>query len=798
MVIAALLLARTSADIYQNGWIDFNKNGRKDVYEDPNQPVESRARNLLGQMTVEEKTCQLVTLYGYKRILKDDLPQASWKTALWKDGVGAIDEHLNGFPYAPAQRDGKEPKQPYLWDVGEHALALQTVQKWFVEETRLGIPVDFTNEGIRGVENTIATCFPTQLGLGTTWNRGLVRRVGEITGREAWLLGYTNVYTPILDVGRDARWGRCEEVYGEDPYLVSELGAEMVRGVQSKGVASTGKHFAVYGQNKAGREGQSRTDPQVSPFDVENIHLPPWRAAAAAGMMGVMSSYNDYSGEPVSGSSYWLTERLRNEFRFNGYIVSDSEAVEYLYDKHRVAGDINEAVRLAATAGLNVRCTFREPETYVMPLRELIRTKRLDMSIVDARVTEVLRVKFRLGLFDNPLRANPDQARQEVNSQASQSIALQAARESLVLLKNSGQRLPLKWADYASIAVIGPNANDPRYALSHYGPSGVEVSTVLGALRERFSGTIRSALGCTHKDAGWPESEILPTPLTGPERAAIDQAVEAAKSSDLVIAVLGDMSWETVGENKSRTDLRLPGRQQILLEALQATGKPVVLIVIAGRPMSIVWADRNIDSILWSWFPGAEGGQAVCDALDGTVNPSGKLTMTFPKTVGQLPLNFPSKPSANLESGRGHFGNPVESKGWAGVQGALYPFGYGLSYTKYSYSDLRTSKTPTGWNVTVQVKNEGDREGEEVAQLYIRPSVTSVTRYEQTLAGFQRVRLQPGQSKLVTFELTDQSFGYWAAPRKFIVPPGTYEVQVGGSCVSTIKAPVVLEQTRTK
>lgn len=787
MLAAALLLTQSQPNLYHEGWIDFNKNGRKDVYEDPRQPIEKRARNLLAQMTMEEKTCQLVTLYGYKRILKDDLPNPTWKTSIWKDGVGAIDEHLNGFPYNVAQREGREAKQPYLWDVGEHTLALEKVQKWFIEETRLGIPVDFTNEGIRGVENTIATCFPTQLGLGTTWNRDLIRQVGEITGREARLLGYTNVYAPILDVGRDARWGRCEEVYGEDPYLVSELGAQMVRGMQSQGIASTGKHFAVYGQNKAGREGQSRTDPQISPFEVENIHLPPWRAACAAGMMGVMSSYNDYSGVPVSGSPYWLTDRLRKEFGFQGYIVSDSEAVEYLYDKHRVALDPAGAVYLAATAGLNVRCTFRTPETYVLPLRELIASKRLPMSVVDTRVMEVLLVKFRVGLFDDPLRAKPEEARREVNSENNQRIALQASRESLVLLKNSVNRLPLEWTDYTSIAVVGPNANDPRYALSHYGPAGVEVSTVLSDLQKRFTGKVNYALGCTHKDASWPDSELIPAPLGDQEKAEMEKAVDAAKNSDLVIAVLGDMSWVTVGENKSRTELSLPGRQQMLLEALYATGKPVVLVVIAGRPMTINWANKSLDAILWAWFPGAEGGQAICDVLDGTYNPGGKLTMTFPKAVGQLPLNFPSKPSANLETGRGHYGIPMESKGWAGVQGALYPFGYGLSYTSFAYENLVVERAGTGWVAKVTVRNTGNRDGEEVAQLYIRPSVTDVTRYEQSLAGFERVSLKIGESRTVEFPLTKASFGYWAGPGKFVVPQGEYEVQVGGSCISPIK-----------
>ncbi len=405
--------------------------------------------------------------------------------------------------------------------------------------------------------------------------------------------------------------------------------------------------------------------------------------------------------------------------------------------------------------------------------------------MVDQRVLEVLRVKFRTGLFDDPLRAKPDEARRDVNSSASQAVALRASRESLVLLKNSAKRLPLRWSDYKSIAVVGPNANDPRYALSHYGPLGVEVQTVTTALKTRFSGAINYALGCTHKDATWPESEIIPTPLTASERADIDTAVDAANRSDLVIAVLGDMSWVTVGENKSRTDLRLPGRQQMLLEALQATGKPVVLVVIAGRPISIVWADRTLDSILWSWFPGAQGGQAIVDVLDGTYNPSGRLTATFPKTVGQLPLNFPSKPSANLETGRGHYGAPQDSKGWAGVQGALYPFGYGLHYTTFDYLKLSVERAGNRWKASVQLQNTGDRDGEEVVQVYLRPSVTTVTRYEQSLVGFARVGLKAGETKSLDFDLGPESFGYWAAPGKFVVPPGEYEVQVGRSCVDT-------------
>lgn len=296
-------------NMYHKGWIDFNKNGRKDTYENPQAPIDERIEDLLSQMTVEEKTCQMVTLYGYKRVLKDDLPTPQWKEALWKDGIGAIDEHLNGF-----QQWGLPPSDnPYVWPASRHAWALNEVQRFFVEGTRLGIPTDFTNEGIRGVESYIATNFPTQLGLGHTWNRDLVRKVGYITGREGRLLGYTNIYAPILDVGRDQRWGRYEEVYGESPYLVAELGVQMAQGLQQDfQVAATAKHYIAYSNNKGAREGMARVDPQMSPREVEMIHVYPWRRVISEGkLLGVMSSYNDYDGLPVQSSRYWLTTRLR-------------------------------------------------------------------------------------------------------------------------------------------------------------------------------------------------------------------------------------------------------------------------------------------------------------------------------------------------------------------------------------------------------------------------------------------------------------------------------------------------------
>ena len=465
------------SEMYRKGWIDFNKNGVKDVYEDPSAPLEARIENLLQQMTLDEKTCQMVTLYGYKRVLKDDLPTPEWKELLWKDGIGAIDEHLNGF-----QQWGLPPSDnAYVWPASRHAWALNEVQRFFVEDTRLGIPVDFTNEGIRGVESYRATNFPTQLGLGHTWNRELIRQVGLITGREARMLGYTNVYAPILDVGRDQRWGRYEEVYGESPYLVAELGIEMVRGLQhNHQVAATGKHFAAYSNNKGAREGMARVDPQMSPREVENIHIYPFkRVIWEAGMLGVMSSYNDYDGIPVQGSYYWLTTRLRGEMGFRGYVVSDSDAVEYLYTKHGTAKDMKEAVRQSVEAGLNVRCTFRSPDSFVLPLRELVKEGGLSEEVINDRVRDILRVKFLIGLFDAPYQTDLAGADREVEKEENEAIALQASRESIVLLKNAGELLPLDINSTKKIAVCGPNANEEGYALTHYGPLAVEVTTVL-------------------------------------------------------------------------------------------------------------------------------------------------------------------------------------------------------------------------------------------------------------------------------------------------------------------------------
>ena len=768
------------SEMYHKGWIDFNKNGIKDIYEDPAATLDARIENLLQQMTLEEKTCQMVTLYGYKRVLKDALPTPEWKQMLWKDGIGAIDEHLNGF-----QQWGLPPSDnENVWPASRHAWALNEIQRFFVEDTRLGIPVDFTNEGIRGVESYKATNFPTQLGLGHTWNRELIRQVGLITGREARMLGYTNVYAPILDVGRDQRWGRYEEVYGESPYLVAELGIEMVRGLQhNHQVAATAKHFAAYSNNKGAREGMARVDPQMPPREVENIHIYPFkRVIREAGLLGVMSSYNDYDGLPIQGSYYWLTTRLRKEMGFRGYVVSDSDAVEYLYTKHNTAKDMKEAVRQSVEAGLNVRCTFRSPDSFVLPLRELVKEGGLSEEVINDRVRDILRVKFLIGLFDAPYQTDLAGADDEVEKEANEAVALQASRESIVLLKNTDNTLPLNIDKIKKIAVCGPNADEEGYALTHYGPLAVEVTTVLEGICEKAQGKaeVLYTKGCDLVDAHWPESEIMEYPLTPDEQAEIDRAAANARQADVAVVVLGG-GQRTCGENKSRTSLELPGHQLKLLQAVQATGKPVILILINGRPLSVNWADKFVPAILEAWYPGSKGGTAVADILFGDYNPGGKLTVTFPKTVGQIPFNFPYKPASQIDGGK----NPGPDGNMSRINGALYPFGYGLSYTTFEYSDLEiTPKVITpNQKATIRLKvtNTGKRAGDEVVQLYTRDILSSVTTYEKNLAGFERIHLKPGESKEIVFTLDRKHLELLNADMKWTVEPGEFAIMAGAS-----------------
>jgi len=767
----APLAKKTVKKIYHSNWIDFNKNGKKDVYEDPTAPIDARIENLLSQMTMEEKTAQMVTLYGYRRVAKDQLPTPAWKTRVWKDGLANIDEHCNGVR-----------ESDFMFPYSRHVFALNEVQKFFVEETRLGIPVEFTTEGIRGLNHTKATSFPAQIGMGSTWDKNLVNQVGMITGSEARALGYNNVYSPIMDVSRDQRWGRIVETYGEDPFLVAELGVQQIKGIQSQGITSTIKHFAAYSIPKGGRDGNARTDPHATEQELHEILLYPFRKGIMQGKArGVMSSYNDYNGTPVTGSAYFLTDLLRKQYGFKGYVVSDSDAVKHIYSKHHVANSYKEAVYQAVMAGMNVRTTFKSPESFIEPLRELVKEGRIPIKLIDDRVRDVLRVKFTEELFNDPYHF-AKHADTFVNNSAHREIALQASRESIVLLKNNNNLLPLHSATYKKILICGPNAKAKKSSESRYGPNHINVISGYEGITNLLKNSVKIdyAQGCYIFDKNtWPLCELYPIPPSPKEQALIDEAVEKAKTSDLVLVFLGE-NEQTVGESRSRTSLNLPGSQRQLLMQLHKTGKPIVLVLINGRPLSINWADEHIPAILEAWFPGLHGGTAIADVLFGRYTPGGKMPVTTPRTVGQIPFNFPCKKGAQA----GQPGKGPNGIGNTRISSALYPFGFGLSYTSFKYSNLKISKViddgKTSFIISLTLTNTGKYDGDEIVQLYINNEHSSVTTYEKILRGFRRISLKKGESKEVIFELYPKDLALFKN-HKFVIEPGTFNVLIGSS-----------------
>ena len=782
---SSLPARRESKTIYHKGWIDFNKNGVKDVYEDPTRSVDERVEDLLGQMTVEEKTCQLVTVYGYGRVLPWAVPAPEWKERVWKDGIANIDEHLNGVG------NGFKEQYDRIVPFSNHVRTLHEVQRWFVEQTRLGIPAEFSNEGIHGLNHTLATPLPAPIGLGSSWDRALIRQAGEIAGEEARLIGYHSVYAPILDVARDQRWGRTVECYGEDPFLVAALGEQMAAGIQSQGVAAGLKHFAAYSVPSGGRDGSCRTDPQINPRDLHQLFLYPFaQVVSRVHPMIVMSSYNDWNGEPVSASYWFLTQLLRQTYGFDGYVVSDSNAVEYMYSKHQITPDMAGAAKAVLEAGLNVRTNFHQPETFVEPLREAIARGEIAMETIDQRVREVLGVKFRLGLFDDPYTGDGAQADAKAGFAQHEDFALETARKSLVLLKNEGSLLPLDLSKLGKILVTGPLADNWGFMVSRYGPNGLDCTTMLQGIRD-FAGSAATVVyekGCEVTDPLWPESEILPQPLSADERARMDRAVAASADADVIIAVMGE-DGHCVGESLSRTSLDLPGHQRQLLQELQATGKPVVLVLVNGQPLTINWENAYLPAILEAWFPNNMGGRAVAEALFGAYNPGGHLSVTFPKTIGQIPYCFPFKKGA-------HGAQPAKGPNGGGktrVLGALYPFGYGLSYTTFEYADLQIQALPgvaadplTGaagprFEVACTVTNTGARAGDEVVQLYLRDCISSVVAYDSVLRGFERISLAPGESRRVHFELGPEAMQLLDKDMKWVVEPGDFEVRVGSS-----------------
>jgi beta-glucosidase len=774
-VVGTLVLssaAYAENGIYHDGWVDRNKNGEMDPYENPKLSVDDRINDLISRMTLEEKTCQMGTIYGYKRVLKKTHPTEEWQTRVWKDGVGNIDEHANGV------KGAKE-----MTGHVEHVELLNEIRRWFIEETRLGIPVDFTNEGIRGVCHSYASNFPSQLGIGATFDRDLVRRIGEITGKEGKALGYSNIYSPILDTVRDPRWGRTEECYGESPYLVGELGKQQVIGLQSQGVASTVKHFAAYSNPNGGRDASGRTDPQVPFHDMHEVLMHPFeKVFTEAHPWGTMSSYNTYDGVPVTGSSEFLTDLLRKTYGFKGYVVSDSGAVERLHEQHGVAESFDDAIVQAVNAGMNVRTNFRDMEHFVLPLRKLVKEGRISEATIDSRIADVLRVKFELGLFDEAFD-DEKAVTSIVHTPENEAATLEAARKSMVLLKNDGI-LPLEANPVKTVFVTGPGADDINPMISRYGPGDSDVISPLAGIKALLGDEVKvlHARGADYKDARFPGSDILPEPPNKKEQSELDEAIKLARRADVIVAVVGDDN-STVGESHSRTSLDLPGHQRLLVQEMVKTGKPVVVVLMAGRAVSINWMQQNVPAVLCCWHGGEKVGQAVAETLFGEINPGGKLPITFPQTVGQIPLAIPHRNGA-----WGGQNAVLDENGWGSTRivDPLYYFGHGLSYTSFDYSNLEISPArPTSSDtitINCDVSNSGKRAGDEVVQLYIKDVVASVAPFDQVLRGFERVPLQPGESKTVAFRLEpNRDLKMLNRKNEWVVEPGEFKVRVGTS-----------------
>ena len=741
-------------------------------YKDARLAIADRVADLLSRMTLEEKVAQIAGGDRGNRGLVDVSGQLPYKN---------VEEMFKEFNN-PDNKIG--PRQ--------RALIYNALQRYQLEKTRLGIPDISFGEGLHGYMAYGSTSFPQALGLASTWDPVLVKQVFTAVGEEMGASGGSQAFTPVLDLARDPRWGRTEETYGEDPYLGSRMGVAAIEGLQGdsflidrRHVMATAKHFAAHGQPESG----TNTAPaNFSERELREFYLYAFEAAIREARAGsVMASYNEIDGIP-SHVNHWLLEKvLREEWGFPGYVTSDGHGLQMLYQTHHVAADAAEAARKALAAGVDF--DLSDGSVY-RTLMQQVNERKVPISEVDRAAGRVLATKFRLGLFDNPY-VDPDYAEKITNSAEHQKLAEKTAEEALVLLKNEGALLPLNLKKVKTIAVIGPNAADVHTGGYSRDPGrGVSVLEGIRAragseASEASAVKVLYAEGCkitTGKQgwAGWYENN---SKLADPkdQQASIRAAVETAKKADVAILVVGETeatnreAWseEHLGD---RDSLDLLGAQEQLIQTIVETGVPTVMVLINGRPLSINYAATHVPAIIESWYAGQEGGTALARVLFGDVNPGGKLPITFPRSVGQLPVFYNHKPSRN----RNYIFTSREP---------LFPFGHGLSYTSFKLESLRVEPAEIAPNentkVTVKVTNTGNREGDEVPQLYIHQRVSSVTRPVLELRGFQRVHLKPGESTTVSFTLTPESLALWNEEMKRVVEPGIFDILVGTSSAKT-------------
>ena len=753
--------------------------GQQPAYRDPGLSVSERVESLIEMMTIEEKVAQLGSAWVFQLTEKGQFSREKAEPLL-RHGLGHVTRISGASDLTP--RDA--------------ARLANEIQRHLLEETRLGIPAIVHEEICSGLMAKDAMVYPQAIGVAATWDPGLAREMAGTIRRQMRAMGAHHGLSPVLDVARDPRWGRTEETYGEDPYLVARMGTAFVEGLQgadlTQGVIATAKHFVGY---SASEGGLNWAPPHLPDRELREVYLHPFEATVTAGARSVMNAYHELDGIPCAAHRELLTDILREEWGFEGTVVSDYFAVRQLASYHHLAADGTGAARIALDAGVDVE--LPGTDCYGEPLIEGIQSGKIDLDIVDTSVRRVLRSKFELGLFESPF-VDPDTIRTDTGHDA--GLARRIAEKSIVLLANDGA-LPIS-PDTGTIAVIGPNADDSRNLFGDYTypahiealaemqhgdnvfgvPFTGEVSaegsmkqarSVLEAMRDRFGEKVEYARGCD---------------VNSTSRDGFDEAVAAAGRSSIAVMVMGDKAGLTTdctsGEGRDRLSLDLPGVQEDLVRAVVETGTPVILVLVSGGPGGSLWAHEHSAAVVQAWLPGEEGSEAIVDVLTGVVNPGGKLPISHPRSVGQIPVYYGHK----VSGGRSHWkGDYVD-----GEASPLYPFGHGLTYTTFRISDLSVTPDNVTWNgevtVTAVVSNTGDREGDEVVQLYVRDPVASLTRPVLELKGFARVGLQAGASDQVIFQLPVGQLGFYDRDFDYVVEPGSIEVMVGTSAADLLVA----------
>ena len=748
------------------------------VYRDPQQPIPARVQDLLCQMTLTEKVAQLGSAWVFQLLSNMAFDPAKAST-LMSAGIGQITRVAGASSLKP--EDG--------------ARVANQIQRFLVEETRLGIPAIVHEECCSGYMARNATCFPQIIGVASTWEPALAEAMATAVRHQMRAAGAQQGLSPVIDVTRDPRWGRVEETFGEDPYLVSQMGVNFVRGLQGDdwhtGVLATAKHFVGYGLPEGG---MNWAPAHISRRELREVFMLPFEAAVKeANLQSVMNGYHELDGVPCAASKELLTDILRGEWGFDGLVVSDYFAIAEIQRTHRVTDSRAKAAEIALEAGIDVE--LPSTDYYGESLVQAVEAGEIDEALVDKIVARHLTMKFKLGLFENPY-VDEQAVAAVFDTPAQGQLARDIARKSIILLKNEGDILPLS-PNLANIAVIGPNAHTIRHMIGDYAylchaeslqemtaeqnvfnipiPDRVDIvegfvpmHTVLEGLQARVSPqtTIHYAEGCK---------------IMGDDSSGFAEAVAAAQKSEVALLFVGGKSGLTdsctCGEARDCVDLNLTGLQNELIQAVQATGTPTIVVLLNGRPLTINWAQENVPAILEAWLPGEEGAEALAEVIFGDVNPGGKLPITFPRHVGQVPIYHNHKPSG----GRSHWkGAYVDAS-----NKPLYAFGYGLSYTQFQLDNLRLSQTTLTADETVEISlditNIGQRAGDEVVQMYIQDLFASITRPVQELKGFQRLHLAPGETQTITFTLAASQFGFYNGAMDFVVEPGTVRVMIGTS-----------------